>query len=212
MRHNSLWSSPKARNTSAHAEKALLPSVNNPGQRKHLRSRGESVAPFCQQSWPAETPPLTRRKPAPDKIGTYQFGNTSAHAEKTTLSLVAMLLMRKHLRSRGESMVYSLVKSFAAETPPLTRRKHWLDNDDIPVFRNTSAHAEKASVPLSKNRKRWKHLRSRGESALFPFAAPSVVETPPLTRRKHHPIVHPGQYIGNTSAHAEKAFCSVALS
>ena len=113
--------------------------------------------------------------------------------------------MKKHLRSRGESQFETLYIGDGLETPPLTRRKHINKTTCKRCIRNTSAHAEKASVRRRQMSSWQKHLRSRGESPLILPCLRVTPETPPLTRRKPKGPKDVVNEFGNTSAHAEKA-------
>ena len=139
----------QARNTSAHAEKTPPPQAPVDGAEKHLRSRGENGAGFGTPSAFWETPPLTRRKPVLVAAWTFYEGNTSAHAEKTTVINQSPDPIQKHLRSRGENAVLPPVPARLMETPPLTRRKPIFPAYCGSPFRNTSAHAEKTNTGRS---------------------------------------------------------------
>ena len=151
-----------------------------------------------------ETPPLTRRK---HSYSWRQYGlerNTSAHAEKTSLSKRVTGEREKHLRSRGENALIMNILAMVEETPPLTRRKQYHNNKQTIERRNTSAHAEKTCCSIIGSSYLKKHLRSRGENESKARKTAPFSETPPLTRRKRVKSKKNSPVLGNTSAHAEK--------
>ena len=97
------------------------------------------------------------------------------------------------------------------ETPPLTRRKLFLDKCTFTKIRNTSAHAEKTAWTLRDGPGPRKHLRSRGENRVSDVVVTSLIETPPLTRRKQSVANLANKSYRNTSAHAEKTVFYVAF-
>ena len=136
-----------------------------------------------------ETPPLTRRKQVIHNIVYMMSRNTSAHAEKTEVRIRGVYRHQKHLRSRGENSVTLRMSFFPMETPPLTRRKLFLDKCTFTKIRNTSAHAEKTNPKKTKKISYKKHLRSRGENNPALGLSEPAMETPPLTRRKRFSCV-----------------------
>ena len=90
---------------------------------KHLRLRGENFFIVSGGGISLETPPLTRRKLPTCHTVTKCARNTSAYAEKTPEVLGYRLLLRKHLRLRGENYFLHCLSAISIETPPLTRRK-----------------------------------------------------------------------------------------
>ncbi len=170
---------------------------------KHLRLRGENLAWKRTKTTSSETPPLARRKLGKFGEEWGHGGNTSACAEKTPQILPNNQKDKKHLRLRGENPRMQKRSRSTLETPPLARRKpsslarsSWR--------RNTSACAEKTFVERMALFTSRKHLRLRGENLLLQHPKYTLIETPPLARRKPPLIQEPKKAPRNTSACAEK--------
>ena len=195
---------PDNRNTSACAEKTFEPFRPFRFRWKHLRLRGENrLSPLMSLSV-LETPPLARRKrelyTPNDRLG----GNTSACAEKTKPLAGWNVGDQKHLRLRGENCNKPKIIFSAIETPPLARRKLFKKFPISRSDRNTSACAEKTTTTTLLCLERKKHLRLRGENKKSRVKYGSMVETPPLARRKLFSSAWQIAGFGNTSACAEK--------
>ncbi len=161
---NVLSSIETSRNTSACAEKTLVEVGPSRSSWKHLRLRGENLLRKLILACPRETPPLARRKRLTSIVPNAGFGNTSACAEKTSINRLCRLILKKHLRLRGENDGISEFHGSLEETPPLARRKPACSLIGAYPIRNTSACAEKTAISEAFYKKRWKHLRLRGEN------------------------------------------------
>ncbi len=151
---------------------------------KHLRLRGENLRTFNLSTLDIETPPLARRKPLCTAVRVQGRRNTSACAEKTYAIHRRRTQEEKHLRLRGENNRLVTPQWHVRETPSLARRKLMLFVRLRTDPGNTSACAEKTYLRRLVKTLHWKHLRLRGENHCPNIYKYTLMETPPLARRK----------------------------
>ena len=116
-------------NTSACAEKRIATRSPTAWSRKYLRVRGEEWG-WCVVRTPImEIPPRARRRVNVIPCGGRGVGNTSACAEKRSVSLPGYMVHRKYLRVRGEEDGSPVVGSVFREIPPRARRRDFLNSN-----------------------------------------------------------------------------------
>ena len=110
-------------NTSACAEKSAAGVVAGVIARKYLRVRGEELHVADAHDRRREIPPRARRRVTIQDTLTKYLGNTSACAEKSSMTAPPWNSTRKYLRVRGEERVRAGDGDVRAEIPPRARRR-----------------------------------------------------------------------------------------
>ena len=133
------------------------------GNRNYLRVRGEYRQGAIASNFLLELPPRARRILLVPVTPVDDFGTTSACAENTNCSVVAVLLSRNYLRVRGEYCAFTSVEPHGKELPPRARRIRGHDAVVGVQHGTTSACAENTALPLGMDRIYRNYLRVRGE-------------------------------------------------
>ena len=194
-------------NTSACAEKRLVPFCPRSWWWKYLRVRGEEWS-HSHRTWAAtEIPPRARRRVIYSLRMVTRHGNTSACAEKSRRCRWGTGGRRKYLRVRGEEHAATSWRVIHSEIPPRARRRAATDDTPPRLIGNTSACAEKRRGTPRWASRRWKYLRVRGEEPTMSETKCHELGIPPRARRRVVPYLHPTKPNGNTSACAEKRWC-----
>ena len=154
-------------NTSACAEKSVIPQCSLIGQRKYLRVCGEESRIRRAHSPVVEIPPRVRRRGIIAGYIASAHGNTSACAEKSRLRSLWVALRGKYLRVCGEELARFHLDVCSKEIPPRVRRRARLPLFTVGYVGNTSACAEKRYGMDSSASTRWKYLRVCGEEFRF---------------------------------------------
>ena len=171
---------------------------------KHPRLRGEDGFAPVALSYITETPPLTRGRLRESFDALPSQRNTPAYAGKTFTQCLALAKLWKHPRLRGEDEVHKTARPRLSETPPLTRgRPRMLDQEAL-AKRNTPAYAGKTQGARHWCRPGQKHPRLRGEDVLLWTYCFSCRETPPLTRGRPFDCCSSCFLRRNTPAYAGK--------
>ena len=110
----------------------------------------------------------------------------------------------KYLRVRGEELSTSRIFTAASEIPPRARRRALGVTPEESTNGNTSACAEKSSQNACDSHGQWKYLRVRGEEKGADKLGTAGKEIPPRARRRVYHRVDSYEFVGNTSACAEK--------
>ena len=152
----------------------------------------------------AETPPLTRGRPAEIYVGRKRARNTPAYAGKTSGQQPHVQREEKHPRLRGED--------FPSVTSNLCFEKHpRLRGEDDGAARVVDALVE--TPPLTRGRRRQKGARARPAGNTPAYAGKTTSskrrvrlsrETPPLTRGRPSSVSRTVWGFGNTPAYAGK--------
>ena len=165
--------------------------------------RGEYRQGAIASNFLLELPPRARRILLVPVTPVDDFGTTSACAENTNCSVVAVLLSRNYLRVRGEYCAFTSVEPHGKELPPRARRIRGHDAVVGVQHGTTSACAENTFWLTSFGGDGWNYLRVRGEYILSTIKSSSFEELPPRARRIHNRIATRLYKIGTTSACAE---------
>ena len=152
--------------TSACAENTQTPLLKQHRTRNYLRVRGEYRQGAIASNFLLELPPRARRILLVPVTPVDDFGTTSACAENTNCSVVAVLLSRNYLRVRGEYCAFTSVEPHGKELPPRARRIRGHDAVVGVQHGTTSACAENTALPLGMDRIYRNYLRVRGEYLL----------------------------------------------
>ena len=194
--------------TSACAENTFLVTGSLGSIRNYLRVRGEYRQGAIASNFLLELPPRARRILLVPVTPVDDFGTTSACAENTNCSVVAVLLSRNYLRVRGEYCAFTSVEPHGKELPPRARRIRGHDAVVGVQHGTTSACAENTRVWPWPGRCPGNYLRVRGEYGHSATGSRASRELPPRARRIPHTRHSPGAAIGTTSACAENTLCS----
>ncbi len=149
--------------TSACAENTFLVTGSLGSIRNYLRVRGEYRQGAIASNFLLELPPRARRILLVPVTPVDDFGTTSACAENTNCSVVAVLLSRNYLRVRGEYCAFTSVEPHGKELPPRARRIRGHDAVVGVQHGTTSACAENTESESIINAATGNYLRVRGE-------------------------------------------------
>ena len=172
----------------------------------------------------SEIPPRARRRALSKLCHSSSRGNTSACAEKRVARLGTRPSCGKYLRVRGEECVpfsrspptrkYLRVRGEEGdraprvrteyEIPPRARRRGSITPPSVSPIGNTSACAEKSACQSQSPTQTGKYLRVRGEESFGKLVAVFWTEIPPRARRRAEALGKGWDWVGNTSACAEK--------
>ena len=163
------------------------------GQRvtDHPRSRGENVIPDGEQRGRPGSPPLARGKLWLDDDVECANRITPARAGKTSAFRGCIAAPVDHPRSRGENAVVCVGVSVTGGSPPLARGKPEIQVARLRERRITPARAGKTRLNAKPTSARRDHPRSRGENKYQPVSWSADDGSPPLARRKRHPVCRP---------------------
>ena len=155
------------------------------GMWAHPRSRGENFEVLRGHLSVSGSSPLTRGKPADEMQWQIDQGLIPAHAGKTALVMLTVLLLTAHPRSRGENRVALRYQRGQRGSSPLTRGKPQWGAEGGRLTGLIPAHAGKTPFDRPINRAVAAHPRSRGEN-LWPNHYGGYWDgSSPLTRGKH---------------------------
>ena len=116
----------QARLIPAHAGKTTRPTRRPCRREAHPRSRGENhLVPGTTFRYHGSSP-LTRGKPPQDSGLACPLRLIPAHAGKTRLATLPLVLREAHPRSRGENFALDSRRRTQLGSSPLTRGKHFL--------------------------------------------------------------------------------------
>ena len=151
-----------------------------------------------------EIPPRVRRRDPIAASQLYNFGNTSACAEKRRGCVIILRAAWKYLRVCGEEAHIAPAGSYRVEIPPRVRRRACGIELGFWPGGNTSACAEKRGRRIPPGRAPGKYLRVCGEEMGGRLGGALKKEIPPRVRRRVADIQQGSVEDGNTSACAEK--------
>ena len=188
----------------AHAGKTTRAACRPRGTRAHPRSRGENISASCSAVSMLGSSPLTRGKLLPSFYPPVKRGLIPAHAGKTLLFSLSLLLFRAHPRSRGENGVTRVGDPLPWGSSPLTRGKRSLRGLHRGHERLIPAHAGKTSWSSRSSRASRAHPRSRGENTRTSYIGTFKCGSSPLTRGKPDALFELCLQCGLIPAHAGK--------
>ena len=140
-------------------------------RRDHPRLRGEKNALLKPQAIFLGSPPPTRGKGRLDhqRLGLYRI--TPAYAGKRSRSVISSIFVRDHPRLRGEKSPPDTALVQPRGSPPPTRGKVDVFENNYTALRITPAYAGKRPCPQRPSRRSWDHPRLRGEKTKnLPFS------------------------------------------
>ena len=174
-------------NTPAHAGKTLRRPTGHQAGKKHPRACGEDLP--CDQivEKSRETPPRMRGRLARLFAIWILARNTPAHAGKTIIRKIRILIRGKHPRACGEDWVTVPTMSSSLETPPRMRGRRTGPLLGDTGAGNTPAHAGKTYRQWCRIPYREKHPRACGEDDGRAGCRQGWIETPPRMRGRRSP-------------------------
>ena len=168
----------------AHAGKT--PSTSTPciPSGAHPRSRGENSTPYHADTAHVGSSPLTRGKLTGVSAGGLVIGLIPAHAGKTIVASIAMMVCPAHPRSRGENLEARTRTVGVGGSSPLTRGKRRQTRGRFRSRGLIPAHAGKTTRAAMAPEPARAHPRSRGENASGCSMVEHIPGSSPLTRGK----------------------------